>query len=87
MQELRDASQGVEQEAKQLQTDLQPTLQLAEDSLDISTAALEQIRNEDSVGILKNSKFSFINYVDHNIYPGARCTLTCVFHELCVNHY
>lgn len=54
VQELRDASQTVEQEAKQLQTDLQPTVQLAEDALDISTAALEQIRNEDSVRIFKN---------------------------------
>ena len=60
VQELQTASQNVEQEAKQLQTDLQPTLQLAQDALDLSKAALQSIQNEDSVNFIFSFTFIII---------------------------
>ena len=49
VQELRDSSRAVEEEAKKLQTDLQTTQQLSKEALDISTETLQLIQNEDSV--------------------------------------
>ena len=49
VQELKDSSKVVEEEAKKLQSGLKNTQQLSNEALDISTTALQAIRKEDEV--------------------------------------